>query len=108
MARKTWKQAERDAASILHGKRFPANTGGGIDVESAGVVAQVKARRTLSLAQIERFALEIERVGEQKRKAGILMLKRSAGKGRETPWLIVSTAGVWRELNGPLPAEPDA
>ena len=105
MSKTGWKKRELEAASVLHGKRFPANTGGSIDVESAGVVAQVKARRTLSLAQMEKLALEIERVGEQKHKAGILMVKRSAGKGRETPWLIVSTAGVWREMNGALPTE---
>ena len=105
MSKTGWKQAERDAASLLHGTRFPANTGGAVDVETPAYVVQVKNRRTFSLAQLERTALEIERVGMQKGKHGVVMIKRSAGKGRDTPWLVAMTAGVWRELNGPLPVE---
>ena len=98
MARTTWKQAERDAASILHGKRFPANMGGAVDVEGDRVVAQVKNVRRFSLLQSERAAIEIERVGNLKNKTGIVMVHRSAGRGKETPWLVVMTAGTFREL----------
>lgn len=98
-----WKKRELEAASILHGQRFPANTGGSVDVESAGYCVQVKARRVFSLKQIEAAVLEIDRVAQQKQKQGMVMLKRAAGKGKETPWLIVVTAATWRELNGPLP-----
>ena len=105
MARTTWKRAERDAASILHGRRFPASTGGAVDVESSGYVVQVKNRRTFSQKQLEAAVLEIDRVAQQKRKQGMVMTKRSAGKGKETPWLITVSAATWRELNGPLPTE---
>lgn len=103
-----WKPAERDAASILHGQRFPANTGGRLDGESPQYVWQVKNRRTLSLKQIEALAEELERIGVQKQKPGLVLLKRSAGRGRETPWLIVVTAAVWREITGGLPTHENA
>lgn len=105
MSRTGWKAAERTAAKLIRGRRLPANTGGPIDAEGAGVIAQVKERKTLSLAQLEALALEIARVGAQTQKAGIVMVKRSAGRGVATPWLIVMTEDVWRSMNGPLPGE---
>ena len=100
---------ELEAASLLHGSRYPANTGGQVDVESATIVAQVKNVKVFSLPRIEREAEAIGRVGNAKNKTGILMVKRSAGKGTMTPWLIVMTASTFRELMGSLPAEtPDA
>jgi hypothetical protein len=103
MARTSWKRRERQAAAMIGGRRYAANQGGAVDCESATVCAQVKERKNLSLAQIERLALEIERVGRQKLKPGVVMLKRSAGRGIETPWIIAMTASVYRELNGELP-----
>ena len=76
-----------------------------MDVESSAFCCQVKARRVMALAQIEAEAVEIERIGTQKNKVGILMVKRSAGKGKPTPWLIVMTAAAFREMSGPLPTE---
>lgn len=105
MSRTGWKAAERDAASILHGRRFPASSGGRLDGESDSYVWQVKNRRTLSLAQIEALAEELERIGVQKQKPGLVLLKRSAGRGKSTPWLIVVTAAVWREMNGGMPTD---
>jgi len=106
MARTTWKQAERDAASILHGKRFPASQGGPVDVESELYVAEVKNVKRLSLLQLERECRDIERVGNLKNKIGLVLVKRSAGKGKETDWLVCMTAGMFREMSGPLPTEP--
>lgn len=107
MARTSWKMRERQAAQLIGGSRYPANQGGLVDCESGSTVCQVKERRTLSLAALEALALEIERVGAQKNKAGVVMVKRSAGRGRETPWLIIMTGAVWREMNGRLPTEPE-
>lgn len=106
MSKTGWKQRERDAASLIHGQRFPANTGGDVDVESSTLSVQVKERRTFSLKQIEEVALEIERVGFQRQRIGVLMVKRSAGKGKSTPWLFVLTEAAWRELHGALPTGP--
>src|SRR3990172_5005234 len=92
MARTTWKRMELEAASLLHGARDPANTGGKGDVESSAVVAQVKNVRVFPLSRMEVEVEAIARVGNAKNKTGILMVKRSAGKGKNTPWLIVMTA----------------
>ena len=107
MSRHWWKQREREAAAIIGGKRYPANQGGDVDCESEGFVCQVKERRTLSLAALERLATEIERIGVQKskrgphRKLGLVMVKRSPGRGHgRTPWLIVMTEAVFKEMNG--------
>ena len=105
MSRTAWKRREREAAMIIGGRRFPANQGGDIDVESSGYVVQVKERRTLSLAALEELAIHIGRVGTQKNKAGLVMVKRSAGMGKWTPWLIVMDEATFRYLNGRLPTE---
>lgn len=105
MSRTGWKRAERAAAAIIGGKRYPANQGGPVDCESDGWCVQVKERRTLSLAALEALAIEIERVGAQRQKLGAVLVKRSAGAGRPTPWLIVMSEGAFREMNGRLPTE---
>jgi hypothetical protein len=105
MADKAWKAAERAAAAFLAGRRHWANSGEEIDVESDGVIAQVKHRRVCSLAELERLAQEAERQGTQRNKVGLVLAKRRAGRGIETPWLVVMTAATYREMSGPLPGE---
>ena len=79
-----------------------------MDVESLLYVAEVKNVKRFSLLQLERECVEIERVGNLKNKSGLVLLKRSAGKGRETEWLVCMTAGTFREMSGALPTEtPD-
>lgn len=108
MSDKAWKAAERMAATLLQGRRHWANSGEEIDVESDGVVAQVKHRRVCPLAELERLAQEAERQGTQRNKVGLVLVKRRAGRGIETPWLVVMTATSFREMSGPLPGEPPA
>lgn len=105
MSRTGWKRAERAAAKLISGRRFPANTGSAVDCESDAYCVQVKERRRLSLAAMEALAVEIDRVATQKMKHGLVMVKRSAGRGRATPWLIVMTESTFRALNGALPTE---
>jgi hypothetical protein len=105
MSDRAWKQAERAAAALIAGTRHWANSGEEIDVESAGVIAQVKHRRVCSLAELERLAREAERQGTQRDKLGLVLVKRRAGRGVETPWLVVMTAATYREMSGPLPGE---
>jgi hypothetical protein len=62
-----------------------------VDVESAGFVCQVKHRRVCSLGELERLALELERLGEAEGKAGLVVVKRRAGRGQATPRLVVMT-----------------
>jgi hypothetical protein len=105
-----WKQAERRAAGLLGGRRHWANSGQAIDVESDGYVAQVKEVARMSLAALERLALEAERQGAQRQKIGLCLIKRRAGRGNATPRLLILTEGAWRAMNGrlPVPEEPPA
>lgn len=100
MSRTGWKHRERQIARLFGGMRYPANTGGPVDVEGTAWVVQVKERGRLSLVELERLALEIDRIGNQKGKHGVLAVKRSAGRGRVTPWLLIVTEAVWREMHG--------
>lgn len=85
-------------ARLLGGSRYPANSGGLVDVESCTYVAQVKNVARLSLAQLEELALEMATLGEEQGKVGIVVVKRKGGRGRETPRLIVLTETAWTEL----------
>jgi hypothetical protein len=96
----SWKRAERRAAQTISGKRYWANSGQIIDCESDSYVCQVKEVQRLSLAQLEALALEVERQGSQRQKLGLVIVKRRAGRGRETPQLITMTESVFREMNG--------
>lgn len=99
---KPWKQAERRAAALIGGRRYPANSGGSVDVESDSYVGQCKEIARASLAELEALTLEVERVGNQKSptKIGILIVKRRAGRGVETPTLVIMTHRAFAEMNG--------
>jgi hypothetical protein len=103
---KPWKAAERRAATALGGKRYWANAGQAIDVESASFVCQVKHVQTCSLAQLETLAREAERQGVQKLKIGLVWVHRRAGRGVRTEPLIVMTEAAFRSMSGPLPTRP--
>jgi hypothetical protein len=81
MPDRAWKAEERDAARLLGGKRYPGNSGGKIDVESPRYVAQVKHVARLSLAELERLAVEMEAEGRRRGKCGLVVVKRRAGRG---------------------------
>jgi hypothetical protein len=78
--------------------RYPANQGGPVDVESSWALAQCKHVKRLSLVELERLALDAQRQGEARDKAGLVVVKRRAGAGRPTPRLVVMTEDVWRRL----------
>ena len=99
VADRPWKQEERQVARLLGGRRYPANSGGRVDVEGPHVVAQVKHVRQLSLAQLEALALEMQAVGSERGKIGLVVVKRRAGRGQATPRLIVMTEEAWRQLH---------
>jgi hypothetical protein len=100
MSRTGWKEAERKAATLIGGKRYPANMGGRIDCESDKCVAQVKEVGSLSLAQLTALAAEMEDLGREQGKSGLVVVKHSAGRGNPTPYLVVATENVWRALFG--------
>lgn len=109
MPDRPWKQEERRAAALFGGQRFPANTRGPADFETGTVLGQVKHVRRLSLAEIETVALAMEHLAASREpsKAGLVVVKRRAGPGRETPRLVILTETAWRHRQGgegnPLP-----
>ena len=102
MSDRAWKAAERQAAKLIGGKRHWANSGQAVDGESDAYVIQVKNVSRASLAALEALALEADRQGTQKYppKIGMVLVKRRAGRGTETPWLVLMTAGQFAEMNG--------
>jgi len=101
MADRAWKHEERQVARMLGGRRYAANTGGRVDVESPTVVAQVKHVQRLSLAQLEELCVEMAALGQEQGKLGLVTVKRRAGKGIHTERLVVMTEGMWVALNQP-------
>lgn len=99
MADRPWKQFERDIARLLGGRRYPANTGGGLDVEGAGLVAQCKLVRRLSLGELSELAEQVARDAGPTR-TGVVAVKLRRGRGRPTPILIVQTAAEWVKQHG--------
>ncbi len=102
MADKHWKQFEREVARLLGGERYPANSGGRIDVASDTYVAQVKHRKTMSVPELERWAVEMERLGAEKGKVGLVVVQRRAGRGHPTKALVILTEDAFRALAPPL------
>ncbi len=100
------KREERRAAALLGGWRYPASSGGVVDVEAPGILAQVKHVKRFSLAALERLALEAEQAGLKKGKVGIVIVKRRPGRGMRTPRLVVLTEPAWRALAPGAEASP--
>ena len=107
MSKTGWKKAERDVARKVGGTRYPANTGGRVDVESKDHLIQIKERQRCSMREAEAIAVEMERLATQKSppRIGTFWFKRSAGRGVETPWLVIMTEATWTAMNGASPRE---
>ncbi|MBI4636123.1 MAG: hypothetical protein HY727_07205 [Candidatus Rokubacteria bacterium] len=101
MADAAWKAFERDVAELLGGRRFWANAGERLDVESDGAIAQCKLVKRLSLEALSQLAEEVEREAASKFKAGVVAVKVRRGAGRKSPLLLVVTEATWRRMNGP-------
>ena len=99
MPDRPWKHEERQVARLLGGTRYPANSGRRVDVESDRFICQVKHRRSCSLAQLEALAIELDALGRTQSKLGIVCIKRRAGRGYQTPRLIVMIEAVWCLIN---------
>jgi hypothetical protein len=97
---RSWKAFERDVARLFGGRRFWANAGEALDVESETVVAQCKLVKRLSLEELTRLAEAVEREALLKFKAGVVAVKVRRGRGRSSQMLLVCTERVWRALNG--------
>jgi hypothetical protein len=85
MPDRPWKARERQVARLCGGQRYPANGGGRVDVEGPTVMAQVKHVRVLSLAAMEALAVEMESIGLERGKLGLVFVKRRAVGGAQRP-----------------------
>lgn len=100
MSDKSWKAAERRAARLINGKRFPANLGGAIDIESSWAVGQVKEVQTLSLEGLTSLAMLAEQQGIGEGKSGFVFVRSHKGRGRNArPMLVVMTEKVFADLH---------
>lgn len=93
-----FKDHERACAAVIKGKRFPANSGGRVDVESETIVAQCKERAELSFPEMGRLVVEIGAIGKTKGKLGVLFVRHKAGRGVASPGLVVMTHETFAEL----------
>lgn len=95
-----WKKFESEVAALLGGRRFWANSGESLDVESESYVGQCKLVKTLSLESLTQLVELVEREAANKFKAGVVAVKIRRGRGRPSPTLLVVTAETWRRMNG--------
>ncbi len=62
------------------------------------MVWKQEEREVAHLPQGTALVAEIAHLGRENGKLGVVILKRRAGRGKETPGLIVVTEEAWREL----------
>ena len=86
-----WKQFERDAAALIQGKRFWANSGERIDIESSWMRGQCKLVKTLSLNALTKLVEEMTfeqkpidpATGQPKSGAVFVKCRRGCGQASE-------------------------
>lgn len=105
MPDRPWKAEERQVARLLGGRRHFANSGGPVDVESDRFVCQVKHLKTCSLSRLEALSLELEAIGTQRGKIGLVCIKRRAGRGHDTVRLLILAEPSWKAVMGTTNSE---
>jgi hypothetical protein len=95
---KPFKQFEREAAALIGGKRFPANSGADLDCEGPAAVMQCKLRKRLSLEDLSQLAEHVAAQGRPKGKLGLVAVKVRRGAGHPSQGLVVMTFEVFRLL----------
>lgn len=99
-----WKQFERDAAALFHGKRFWANSGESVDFEGE---VQTCARPCSSCSPVRVHGqcklvkrLSLEQLTQLAEKNDVVCVKVRRGSGVASPALVVLTFENWRRLVG--------
>ena len=90
-----FKRFERMCADLIHGTRYPANTGGKIDVESQEWAGQCKIVAECSLEALTKMVEETQAVAAKKGKRGVLLIRVKRGRGVKAPTLAVLTSETW-------------
>ena len=97
MPDKPWKGFERWCARFIDGKRYPANMGDRVDVESESALFQCKEVKNLSLNTLTLLAEEMAELAHQKNKVGGVLVKVRRGGGRQSVPLVVLTAPMFQQ-----------
>lgn len=98
MGNKSWKAHERRCASLIDGKRYPANMGGRADIEGPLFVGQCKEVKVLPLSKLTALVEEMDALAERAGKLGITCVKLRRGSGRHSPTLMVISDTTWSKL----------
>lgn len=96
------KQAERDVAELLHGRRLRAGEWrgpGDVDVVGPGWAAQVK-HRTAVPAYITEGMRQVKEATASSPMAGILVVKTKPGRGRQSETFVVLDVETWLNVTG--------
>ena len=93
------KDEVRSAAALMGGHRVPRAFGGSLDFRGARWLGQIMHARSLSLSELERRALDMERQAFARGRLGALVVKRRGDHTEETPRLVVVTEATWRHFH---------
>jgi len=89
----------RSAAALKGSHRVPRAFAESLDFRGKLWLGQVAHARTLSLAELERRALDMERLAFTRGRLGALVVKRRGDPTEETPRLVVVTEATWRRFH---------
>ena len=92
-----WKDHERACAALISGHRYPANSGGKVDVASERYVAQCKEVKELSLAGLTRLVQDTDAEAAKVRKRGVVFVKLKTGRGVPSVTLVVQSVESWTQ-----------
>lgn len=96
-AQRRGKAFERLVAKQVGGRRYWANSGGFVDVETPTWVIQTKRVQACSLAQLVQLAVRIEQEGRRVGKDGCVMIALP----RSRTIVVAMTCQTWcRRMNG--------
>src|SRR5437762_13773305 len=90
-----WKKFGTGCAKLLNGRRFPASSGGVVDVEGPEVLGQCKLVQECSLAELTRIVSGLDLVAAKAGKRSVAFIKLRSGRGNQTPILAVVNATAW-------------
>lgn len=90
MASKAWASIERAVAKMVGGERT-WNSPDYIDVieSETGYCIEVKNHKGITVAQIEQWIAHNEKKAEGRQMKAALVVKRRAGRGAKTPFLVI-------------------
>lgn len=88
---------ELECAEFIGGWRYPADTGGPVDVESELCVGQSRKRKGMSHPTLSQLATKIETIGFERRKLGVVLHQVPPGRGKQSVKMITMTWNTFDE-----------